>query len=598
MLFKKGINKIVRWSVVNKMFSSLVFAGMIIEFSQVGAGFIDGLIISRFLGSEMMAAEGIAYPIFSIVGVISGLIAAGMQVTCSQLVGRGKLKDVNRFFSQSLLFGGVLSVIVALLTILFARQFAVLLGASENAASLALPASQYLTGVAVGIPALVIVAILSPALQIDSGRKIIQTGAIIGSVADVVWDIIAVKLGWGLLGIGLATAVSFYLNLLYLCLYFLKKERMIHFAKPDVPLKDFWQMLLNGTEKATKRLANVIRPVFLNNIIIAYGGAAAMSALSIRNSIGNFTDISASGIAAAVSLLTGLYFGEMNEEAIIEVKKRGWKYIVSFSSVICAVLFIFAKPIASIYADNDAVMEYVVFCIRMLSLQIGLQALLKSRISYLQAISRVVNMNLLLFASQLVLIVANAFILGKIFGVYGILSCFVVSDALSLIMVYVYYQIKTRKILPDMKELLNLPAEYYLKPGDVISLDIRDMDDAVITSEQIQLFCKGHKFDSKTCYYASLAFEEIASNIIKYGFPQNKNKDPIIDLRIVASAHTLVMRIRDNCPHFDITKKIAEVNESDDTMVGLGIKITSEIAKNIEYIHAFETNNIIITYNR
>lgn len=97
MLFKKETNKSARWSVVNKMFSSLAFAGMIIEFSQVGAGFIDGLIISRFLGSEMMAAEGIAYPIFSIVGIISGLIAAGMQVTCSQLVGRGKLKDVNRF---------------------------------------------------------------------------------------------------------------------------------------------------------------------------------------------------------------------------------------------------------------------------------------------------------------------------------------------------------------------------------------------------------------------------------------------------------------------------------------------------------------------
>ncbi len=598
MFFKKEINKNARWSVVDNMFASLAFAGMIIEFSQVGSGFIDGLIISRFLGSEMMAAEGIAYPIFSIVGVISGLIATGMQVTCSQLVGRGKIKDVNRFFSQSFWFGGVLSVIGALLTILFARQFAVLLGASGNAQSLALPASQYLTGIAVGIPALVIVAILSPALQIDSGRKIIQTGAIVGSVADVVLDLIAVRLGWGLLGIGLATAVSFYLNLLYLCLYFLKKERMIRFVKPDVPLKDFCKMLLNGTEKATKRLANVIRPVFLNNIIIAYGGAAAMSALSIRNSIGNFTDISASGIAAAVSLLTGLYFGEMNEEAIGEVKEREWKYVVSFSSVICAVLLIFAKPIASIYADNDAVMGYVVFAIRMLGLQIGLQALLKSRISYLQATSRIVNMNLLLFASQLVLIIVSAFTLGQLFGVYGILSSFVVSDALSLISVYVYYQIKSRKFLPDKKGLLNLPAEYYLKPGDVISLDIRDIDDAVLTSEQIQLFCKGHGFDSKTCYYASLAFEEIASNIIKYGFPHNKNKDPIIDLRVVASTHTLVMRIRDNCPHFDITKSIAEVNESNDPTFGLGIRVTSKIAKNIEYTHAFETNNIIITYNR
>ncbi len=48
-----------RWAITDKMFFSLFLTGSIIEFSQVGAGFIDGLIISRFLGPEAMAAQGI-----------------------------------------------------------------------------------------------------------------------------------------------------------------------------------------------------------------------------------------------------------------------------------------------------------------------------------------------------------------------------------------------------------------------------------------------------------------------------------------------------------------------------------------------------------
>ena len=67
-----------RWAVTDKMFLSLFLTGSIIEFSQVGSGFIDGLIISRFLGAEEMAAEGIVHPIFSIMGVLSGLLAIGM----------------------------------------------------------------------------------------------------------------------------------------------------------------------------------------------------------------------------------------------------------------------------------------------------------------------------------------------------------------------------------------------------------------------------------------------------------------------------------------------------------------------------------------
>lgn len=591
--------KSTRWKLVDSMFMSAFLTAAVIEFSQVGAAFIDGLIISRFLGPDAIAGQGIANPIFSIVGVISGLIATGMQITCTRLLGRGNVKDLNRYFSQSLFIGIVFSVIGTALVLIFPKPFAALLGAKGNAASLLEPASQYLLGVGAGIPALMLIAILSPAIQLDSGRKLIQNGAIICSVADFILDMAAVYLKLGMLGIGLATAAAQTINLAYLCLHFRRKDRMIRFVKPDIPAKDFLIMLSNGTEKATRRLVNVFRPVILNSIIISYGGAVAMSALSIRNSFSGFTEIAGAGIASAVAMLAGLYYGEINEEAISEIKTYGWKNTAIFSSIICVVLFVFAKPIARLYTDdNGELLNMVVFAIRMLGLQTAFQTIVKSRISYLQSISKIINMNLLVLASQLVFILLSAFTLGKLFGVYGILSSFLASDALSVLTIYIYYQIKCKMVMPRKKELLNLPPEFDLHPGNVISLDIRNMDDVTFTAEQIQMFCKGHKFDSKIGYYASLSFEEIAANIIQYGFPQNKKKDPIIDLRIVALNDSLVMRIRDDCPHFDITKRIAEINEDDsDPVSNLGIRITSKIAKDIKYTHAFETNNIIITYS-
>ena len=599
MRLKRISNKHERWAITDKMFFSLFLTGAIIEFSQVGAGFIDGLIISRFLGANAIAAEGIAHPIFSILGIISGLLAVGMQVKCAQAIGRGNRDEYCRFFSATLFVGTVVSIIATVLLIIFAKPLAAFFGASGNATDLVVPASNYMIGVVIGAPALIMTAIIAPGLQLDTGRKNVQTGAVIGAIANIFLDIIAVKMGWGLFGIGIATAVSTYINLGYQCLFFLKRDRVLHLIKPELSVNEFISMLTNGGEKAIKRLANTLRPIVLNTIIISYGGTAAMSALSIRNNFSDFAEILGAGIASSVALLVGVYYGEINEEGIEAVNRCEHKLIFLFSGSIFVLMFVFSKQIARLYVPSDGeIYNMAVFAIRMLAIQNPLQALIASRIKYLQAIYRKRNMNLLIIAAQLVFIVLSAIVLGNLFGTYGILACYTVSDALSLFAIYIYYAVKSRNTIPNRNNFLNLPDYFYLNPGDVISLDIRGEEDVSLVSEQIMMFCKGHKINRKISYFASLAFEELASNIVKYGFPNNKLSKPMIDMRAVITDNTFVIRLRDNCPEYDVTKQIASVNENrDDLTHNIGTRIVSKIASEIIYLHTFDTNSVIIRFN-
>lgn len=588
-----------RWAITKKMFLSLFLTGTVIEFSEVGAGFVDGLITSRYLGAEEMAAVGIAYPIYTILGIFSGLLATAMEVRCSQAIGRGNRNELSQFFSLSVYAGVLLSFVFTIPVLLLSRPFAMMLGASGNAANLVEPTAQYLLGVGIGIPPLILTAILAPAFQLDNGHKNIQISALLRTATNILMDLLAVQMDLGIFGIGLATAVSSYICLLYQCTHFLRKERMLHLVRPSIPVMEFIKALPNGMEKAVKRLANTVRPIILNNIIIAYGGTAAMSALSVRNNFSGFAEIFGVGIASSISLLTGLYYGEINKEAISEVNHVGNKLTFLFSGAICLLMLVFSRAIAGFYVTEEGeILNMAVFAIAMLALQNPLQAIIAGRIKYLQAIHRKFNMNLLIFATKLFFVLFASFVLGGLFGVYGILASYTASDALTLLSIIIYYQLKHRRFVPTKDDLLNLPEEFDIHPGDVISLDIRDKDDVSICSEQIMLFCKGHKIDRKIAYYAALCFEEIASNTIEYGFPENHSSVRMIDLRVVISGDTLMIRMSDNCPRYDVTQVFAEANAPDaDRTKNIGVRIVSNTATEINYLNTFDTNIIILRFN-
>lgn len=569
------------------------------EFSQVGAGFADGLIIGRFLGSAAMAAEGIVHPIYSISGILSGILATGMQVRCSQAIGRGNHKEFCSYVSIASIAGIITALCLSGAVIIFSQPITVALGASGNAAHLSSLASSYLTGLGIGIPSLIMTAILAPAISLDSGNKTIQIGALIETITNILLDLLAVKLDMGLFGIGLATSIASYTNLIFQCSFFLKKDRILHFVKPDISVKDFFRMLGNGSEKATRRLANTIRPVVLNSIIISSGGVAAMSSLAVRNNLANFVEIIPSGIAYAVSLLSGVFIGEINEKGVKKVGSFAHKMIGIVSCLACILMFILARPIAGLYiTDDNEALSLTAFVIRMLALQNPLQALILSRIKYLQAVRKNTNVNILTVATQFVFVLICALTLGKLFGVYGILACFTVSDALTLLSIYIFYAVKSRKIIPGVSDYLGLSEEFHISPKDVISLDIRDKNEVSLASEQIMLFANGHQINRKTSFFAALCFEELAMEIINKGFDSVRKNNPMIDLRVVITEDTFVIKLRDNCPKYDITRQIAKANEEGtDHVSSIGIRIVSRTASDISYLRTFDTNSIIIRFN-
>lgn len=591
-------NRWGRWSVLDQSFFSMFLTFSLIELTNVGAGLIDGLVVSNFLDARSLAAAGIAHPIFSITGVFGGMLAAGMQTLCTRELGRGDVPGFNRLFSAAMYVGTAFSFALAAVLLLGVRPLAVFLGASGKGAELAEPASRYLQGVLIGLPALIMTGVLSSAIQMDSGRKRVRNAALLNSVLNIILDFVAVGTHMGMFGIGFATAAAQYCAIGYLFLHFTGKDRMLRFVPLDTGVKEIMQLLSRGTEKALKRLANVIRPLIMNKLIIFYGGAVAMTAMSVNDGVSNFAMFFVVGLADATALQIGVLFGEMNEEGIHESVRCALRCCAWFCGGICLLFLLFAKPIARLYISEDGeLLNMTVFAIRIVALQAPLRGILHPRISYLQAVEHTRNMQLLTVLSRLVYVLFCAFLLGALFGAYGILASLLVSDILSLMTIRCYYSIIKRRGRPSMEDYLDLPRDFRRSPGDVIELDIRDKADISLTSHQIMLFCRGHGIDGQTGYRASLCFEELAANIIEHGFPKC-SKVPGIDLRMVYDPDALIIRLQDNCPSFNVERQIAMAVSDGilDPNEKLGLRILGAMGGNIRYVHTLEMNNVILQF--
>lgn len=586
-----------RWSLVDQSLLSLFITFSLIEFGNRGSYIADGLFVSVFLGQSAIASVGVVKSISSVTGILSGMLSVGMQAKCSYELGRGDIRSFNRIFSGMVYLSLVMSTICGIIFFVGARPIAVLMGASGRGAELIDGASDYLRGIGIGFPSIVLSVVLSVACQLDSATKRVRRSSLVNFASNCLFDFIAVKFGLGVFGIALATSLGRYVQIGYLMLHFRNRNKILSFTKFNMNFAELCEALTLGSERSLRSLGKVISPLIVNRIVLYFGGTIAMAAFSVEKDLLHFIDIFSTGLADAVALQTTVHYAEMNGEAIHAMGRSAHKVCAIFLGATCVILVLFSRPIARLYiSDNAELLNMVTFVAVMKGLYAPMNALVQSRISYLNAMKNVRDMYIMTFLSSVVYTIVSAFVLGLAFGSYGVLASDLMRMVLLMLSVWLYHAIATKKLRPTSWDYLALPDSFDLPPGDVISLDVKDTEDISLVSEQIQLFCNGHGFDKSTARTMALCFEELAVNTVKFGFPKCK-KSPGIDLRLIYANNELVMRLRDNCPMFDVEKYIAnEIHSHDDKELRIGLKLISSLAKNISYVHSLETNNVIIRH--
>lgn len=593
---KSGWSRTVgRDHIINKTFRDTFFVMAVAELSYAISNVIDGLMVSSFLGADAIAAQSMTNPFFGMVGIFSGMLATGTQVTVTRSIGKGDFRGANRFFSTTLFCTILISLIVVPLGLIFRGEVAAVLGAAGEASYLADDVEDYFAGLIVGMFPLMLNAVLIPILQINGDKSRAKFALLASTVTNCIGNLVNVLVfEGGIMGMGIATTFAQVVTLIILLLHFRKNDGICRLSLSGFSFGGLAEIMKIGLPKASKRLCNTLRPLFINRWIIFVGTGAAMSALAVENSLRDFLLMPSSAVAATVVLMTSIYFGEEDKTAMSSLLGTAGIFNIIINIGISLALIISAPLLAEIYISDDAfIAELAVKSLRWFALSIPFTAFNEFYMNFLQGTSRTKAVHALTICEKLVYIVICAYVLGAIFGAVGVYASFFASELLLFITIMLKAWAANGKMPRGISEFMCLPKDFGYDKDDCIEYYVKTEDQIEGISEEIMAFCREKGIDKRRTFYTALCADEMLRNTVEHGFADGKPHG--LSMRLVKKGDDLILRIRDDCKLFDIAKKYNEIKDKKD-FANIGIKIVMGTCKNLLYVNSLNTNNIIIRF--
>jgi len=584
-------NQITNDYIVKKVFTKYLSVSIIATIAATLGMLIDGIVISNFLGSESMAAFGLAGPVFAVFTAISGVFSNGSVSTCAKYLGQDDTKKLNITFTAIILFAAFVSLIIMGTCLLFPDKLALIFGAKGALLPLT---SDYIKGLGMGSIPIILSTIVISYARIDGSPDIGMKSIITMSAVNISLDFAnAFVFKKGMLGMALATSISYLAALFMASTHFRRKNNTLHFVKAEHLLDSVRTVTVTGAPNAINRICNMMRVTLLNRLLLVIGGSVAVTALSIQSTLNSILGGVCLGVGSTILLLSGIFYGEEDKRALadsVKVSLRTGFFLTSIISILC---IIFARPIIYIFARsntniiNMAVRVLIPFLISLPFYTVSVVAM-----NFYQSTENLFMANFVCILDNFLFMILFSGILSIPFGTDGVWISFILCEFAMILALMIAVRIRSGKWPRKVEDFLLLPDVSSSSEKYELNLSIsNDMSQVLKLSERIGAFCTAHGISGHKSQLLSLFIEEMAGNVVKYAFDDDKSH--YIDIRIIIQKEDLIFRMRDDGKTFNPLEYYRKLDPGNHEKQ-YGIQLIHELATSMDYRNTVRLNNLII----
>ncbi|MBO2516673.1 MAG: hypothetical protein CW338_05240, partial [Clostridiales bacterium] len=510
--------------MVSKLFRSALMVQIVAGIVGVIGMVVDGAVTGRCLGTEAMAAYGLVTPVATIFVACAGVCELGASILIGRLVGARKMEEASSALTTCLLFALILSLLMSTAVFCFAGQIARLLGADGVIADMG---ANYLRGYALCAPALLLLMVLMPVMQVNGKRQVVLAAVVTMTAVNITGDLfVGFVFKGGLFGMAFATTVSYFAALVLMLPYLFRKDNALRITVKGIAPGYAGQMLSGGLPNALQQVCKSVLIIILNSRLLRIADSGAVAAFTAIMSAANLCMALGSGIGSAVSMLTGVFAGDRDDVAIRQLVRTAVSKAVLYDAVLCALLLAGAGLIMPVFTSDAELLSLAVpgfrlYCLSMIGYAVNVTLRL-----YYQAMERKTLSYIYVVANSLVFTALGALVLGSLMGVSGIWLSFLFGETMSLLLLAVYVLLTTGKNIPLAERFMLIPADLTQDVLDRFDGSDCTAEGIVNVSEDVCSFCLKNSADDKTAFILSLAVEEFGEYILKEN--QASSKAPLV----------------------------------------------------------------------
>ena len=181
----------------------------------------------------------------------------------------------------------------------------------------------------------------------------------------------------------------------------------------------------------------------------------------------------------------------------------------------------------------------------------------------------------------------------------GVWAGQILGSVFNVLLIIVYAFIYNRKPPVNLDRMMCFDEDFGVADDNRLDMTVHSMDEVINLSEQVWKFCEKRGITGQRRNCSSLCTEELAGNIVRHGFKDNRKHS--IDIRVSYVNEEIVISFKDDGIPFDPAEASrlfgAEDQgalKDDDTFHNIGLRLVDLISRSMTYQNTFGLNILTI----
>lgn len=361
---------------------------------------VDGIFISRFIGSNALSSLNIVFPVINIAIAISTMLATGGNAIISKYLGEGRRREASECLTMFVVVTVSASIIIMILTFAFLTPISRLLGATDI---LLEDCRSYLATEIAFAPACMLQALFQSYL---------------------------VTAGLPALGLGL-TVIAGILNAV---LDYVFIGKTIHFTRFRWRIKELLAACYNASSEMVTQLSNAVVTFLFNIVMMRLAGENGVAAITILLYGQYLFNAFYLGFTIGISPVIGFQFGAKRKKELKNIYKVSFIFVMCSSLILTLAAIRLSTPIVSVFTHDAATFALASSGFRIFAFNFLFSGFNIASSGFFTALSNGRVSAVISFARTLVFTVVSLLVLPQIIGINGAWTAIPAAEFLTLIL--------------------------------------------------------------------------------------------------------------------------------------------------------------------